>query len=261
MVGKTTFSDDLFKSPVLAINDEEAPSDFKSKSAMLQKVKGFAANGRHTYHPKHLKKATTEWNGRFVCTGNDDPNSLKMLVEINSNTEDKIMMFQTGPYCGKWPRKQQTEARLAYELPYFARWLLEWTAPDYVMDPTNRCQVRSYHHPKLLAAATQQERSFSFVELLRLWINIGTYWSHGGPDPKNPPEVWEGDPTALMAQLVTDSTGAIETLLKDWNVEKIAGALSTLARQGTLGVESIHGKGNRNFRINKLELEDEEDNN
>jgi hypothetical protein len=253
MVGKTTFSDDIFKAPVLAINDEEAPVDFKSKSAMLQKLKGFAANGKHTYHPKHLKKATVDWHGRMVITGNDDPNSLKMLVEINSNTEDKIIMLFTGPYCGEWPRKPVTEARIAHELPYFARWLLEWTPPANVMDSTNRCQVKSYHHPKLLQAATQQERSFTLVELIRLWVAKGIYWQSPSA-PHNAPEVWEGDPTALFSQLCADNDRSMELLLRDWTVEKVAGALGTLARQGGLGVESIHADGKRLFRINSVEI-------
>jgi len=259
LVGKTTFNEEIFSAGVLAINDEESPADLRAKNTMLQKLKGFAANGRHAYSPKHLPRATTEWRGRLVITGNEDPNSLRMLVEINDNTVDKVLMFATQKYCTHFPSMGIVERQIAKELPYLARWLLELEYPSYVMDPANRCQVRSYQHPKMLAWSSQQERSFTLIELIRRWIDEGAYWKN--PDivtgKMNP--TWTGSPTDLMGVMITDTDKSMEILLKDWNADKVSASLGSISRQPNLGIEALPGKKQRKFLINREVIEREED--
>jgi len=251
MTGQTDFSDDLFKAGVLAINDEEAPNDNRQRTTMLQRLKALVANGKHTYHPKYMSKSVVEWYGRVVITGNDDPNSQKMLVEVNSNTEDKVIMLATQNYGFQWPSRRVIEDNIAKELPFFARGLLEMEIAPECLDSENRAQVKSYQHPLLLAASAQQERSYNLVELLQIWMTTGHYWKK----PVDPPETWEGNPTGLMHQLTADGAGAMENLLREWSSDKVAVSLGTLARQGAPGISYAEGS-ERKYVITKELLND-----
>jgi hypothetical protein len=240
---KTDFTDELFGSALWAINDEESP-DERSKLAMQAKLKSCVVNPEQTYHPKFRTKLSLPWQGRIVVTLNNGPTSVGMLPEINDETRDKLMFFATRAFDGVFPEEQILEAQIAAELPKFLSWLLKWKAPEAVTKGAlTRMGVQSYFDPGLLFLSQQQAYFFTFCELLAVWAEAAPTFT--GP-------TWTGNPTRLAAEMhLVDS---IKDLVREFPVEKIAKALTALARIGGLGVESADGNQGRMFRLTKALL-------
>lgn len=241
MVGRTTFTDELFGAALWAINDEESPAGERERLAFMAKIKSSVVNPELTYHPKFCKKLSLPCQPRLLITGNIDPTALGMLPEVNDSTRDKLMFFAAQEYQGRWPDRKTIEATLRRELPCFLRWLLDWQPPAEVLAP-GRMGVRSYYDPMLLAAANQQSHSYNFKELLMLFAQLSTTFNETVP-------AWEGNPTKLMAEM--SIVEPLVPLLRDWTVPKIAKALTSLARVGGQGVEFKPGSQERVFKITR----------
>lgn len=248
LIGNTTFSDDIFSAPLLAVNDEEAPLG-RVRSKWLQKLKAIVVNGDHTYHPKFAPKSTIPWNGRFLGTNNDTPRDIGFIPEINSNSADKIMLFASTPYSGDFPNRWELKKLVGEELPHFARWLLDgFKAPESILIG-GRMGVKSFHDPVILNLAKQQEASYDLLELLITWIEVLQPTKselHAEP-------LWVGTPSRLLAELAV--IPGLEHLVKGWDVHEVAQDLTALARQETFGVSLLgHGTASRAFKIDKLQL-------
>jgi len=244
LTGQTHFTDELFGSPLWAINDEEAP-DEPRKRAMQAKIKASVVNPELTYHPKFAKKLSLPWQGRVVVTMNDGPDSVGMLPEVNDETRDKLMFFRTQNYAGIWPENKIIEAQVKHELPYMLGWLTRvWKCPEHVTKGAfPRMGMNSYFDPHLLNLSHRQNHYFVFLEVLGLW-------AHQAPSFEGK-EIWEGNPSTLKAEMhILDS---LKEMMREWTSAKVSKALSALARLGGLGVEFVGDEG-RLFRLIKAKL-------
>lgn len=240
-VGETDFTDDLFGAALWAINDEESP-DEKGKGKMLSKIKSSVVNPEQTFHPKFCKKLSLPWQGRIFCTLNDDALSTGQLPEVNEATRDKMMFFATQPFVGEWPERAELEAVMARELPFFLRWLLDWTPPEAVLGTgrESRMGVKSYFDPHILGLSHQQAYSYNFRELLEVWVPLAPEF--------NDAQEWRGSPTRLFATI--GNNPSLVPLLRDWTVAKAAKSLTALARVPDTGV--TFGEGTqREFTIKR----------
>jgi hypothetical protein len=243
LVGNTNFNGDLFEAPLLAVNDEEAPEREAVKQKLLQRIKAFVVNPMHTFERKYMNRISVHWNGRIFITLNDDPNSIGILPEVNHNTHDKLMFFASRPFVGKWGNQQELEARIAAELPFFARWLMDiFEAPAEVLND-GRMGVESYFDERILELSKQQIHAYNLLELLAVWCRTGGFWH----DPKE--TTWTGTPSDLMAQFAT--ADQLLVLVRDWRVAGLAKSLATLARLESTGVQFVEGTQERSFRITR----------
>lgn len=243
--GLTQFNEELFESFLLAINDEEAPSGDAARRKFDARMKAFVVNPSHTYHPKFQKRVNIPWSGRLFVTLNDDPESVGLLPEVNANTRDKMMFFGSRPYQGKWGDRGEIEARVAAELPYFARWLLNWKAPESAL-AGGRMGVASFYDPRILELSKQHGPAQLLLETIAIWCRQGPYWNNGVLE-------WMGTASELMNEF---SVGFMDSqhLLREWNAIKASKALATLARQEKTGVRFIEGGNERKYRIIKAEV-------
>lgn len=241
--GETQFNDDIFTASLLTINDEDAPKNDAARQRFAARIKAFVVNPTHTYHPKFCQRVTINWVGRIFATLNDDPASVAMLPEVNSNTEDKLMFFASQKYPGVWPDNEKLEKTIEAELPKFAKWLLTVFTPAPGIEAPCRTGMVSYFDPVVREMARQQVSSYNLVEMLQVWINTSEYWRDG--------DFWEGSPTKLMSDLSSLDTLAV--LMKDWSVSRLAKALTSLAQGRHPGITTAPGEG-RNFVLTKQEL-------
>jgi len=240
MSGDTNFNSELFSAALLAVNDEDAPGSDAARKRMLAKLKGLVVNPVHKYHAKFEKPVTIAWIGRILVTLNDDPGSVGMLLEVESNTRDKQSYYASQPYAGVFPPQDVLEVTVAKELPYFADWLLKWTPPPEVLSD-DRMGVKSYFDPRILELSHQQTFASNLNELLKVWMRTDAYWSDKSD--------WDGSPTDLLSCLQTcDLTAGIA---RDWNQSKIVRALTSLAKQDGSGI-TFFGEDGRGFKITKL---------
>src|SRR5262249_45860422 len=146
---------ELFEVGLLAMNDEDAPSNEYTQARMLQRLKGLVVNPEQTCHPKFKKRASCVWCGRVFVTMNKDAASLGQLPEVNRDTRDKFMFFEASSYKGRWGSQAEVEARIAKEMPFFARFLLRYQPPKEILIG-GRTGVESYFAPSLLQTAKHQ---------------------------------------------------------------------------------------------------------
>ncbi len=248
-VGDTSFNDELFSATLLAINDEESPRSEAARQSLIAKIKAHVVNPTHTYHPKFCSKVTVYWTGRIFITLNDDAMSVGLLPEVNSNTQDKMMFFASKEYDGVWDDNAVVEARIAAELPKFAWWLDKvYVPPDFVLAP-GRVGVKSYFDPVILDLSRQQNFAFNLLELLRSWISTDACWS----EETNAQGVWLGTPTDLLAAM--SGNDCLDSIVRAWDVNRIAKSLMTLDRAEASGVELVSGTaGQRFFRLTKSKI-------
>lgn len=234
--GDTNFNDEIFETPLILINDEDSPKTEGSKNKFATKIKSFTVNPDHTYHPKYCARFSVAWTGRIYITLNEDPYSVAVLPEVNSNTYDKMSFYASQPYAGDWPIN--VELILANELPKFARWLIDhFKLPDDLKNTTDsRMGVKSYYDPVILDLSKQQVFAYNLVELLKIWVQISADIQTEG---------WSGTPSELITRLGASNELAI--LLKDWSVSRVAKSLTTLARQEGSGI--TYDEGRRAFKI------------
>jgi hypothetical protein len=240
--GESQFNDEVFQSPFIAINDEDAPKNDAARTKYAAKMKSWIVNPTHTYHPKFCRRQTVEWFGRIFATLNDDAQSVGILPEVNANTFNKMSFYASQDFPFPWP-KGGAGAAVAKELPNFARWLLDYyVCPNEVLSDDPRTGVKSFYDPIILNLGTQQNPSFNLVELLRLWVAIDSEVIKTGE--------WVGTPTELLAKL--SLTTSLVSVLRDWNVYKIAKNLTALTRL-SLGI-TFADEGQRQFKIDAKEL-------
>jgi len=238
--GQSAFNDELFGASLLAVNDEDSPSSEASRLRMLAKIKGSVVNPSQTYHAKFKSPVTIDWTGRIMMTLNDDPGSVGILPEVNSNTRDKLSFYASQAYTKTFPPENELEVTIARELPFFGHWLLNIFKPSPEVLCDTRMGVKSYFDPVILDLSNQQSYASNLAELIVEWIAIDAYW---GEADKN--ETWQGTPTKLLTTL--QSCPSLERTAGDWNAQKISKSLAALARQGGF-VEFVAGS-TRDFII------------
>lgn len=238
ITGETTFNSELFSAALLAVNDEDAPGTEASRRRMLARVKGLVVNPSHKFHAKFRVPMTIDWNGRVMVTLNDDPGSVGMLLEVDTNTRDKQMFFASQPYKGVFPPQRELENIVAVELPYFAHWLLSYKPPPQVLTD-DRMGVQSYFDPRILELSTQQTFASNLLELVREWERVDAFW--------NDNSCWTGTPTSLLSALqLCDSTAGIA---RDWTQQKVAKSLTALAKQEGSRITFAVDGGGRDYQI------------
>jgi hypothetical protein len=250
--GQTPFNAELFESPLLLINDEEAISDYRVRMRFLARIKSFVVNPAHMYHRKFGTPFSVEWTGRLFSTLNDDASSVGVLPEVNENTADKLMFFRSRPRQGRWGDNHEIEAKIAKELPLFARWLLNWTPPEAVL-ADGRMGVKSFFDPYILTLSNQQNNNYHLIEIIKHWIKSkqGGHWAE-----EDKREIWIGDPTQFFSEVNLDPL--VSPTVRGWDVEKCARALQACARISGSGVAFI-GKNERTYQITRstiLKLEE-----
>lgn len=243
--GDTNFNDDLFEAGLWAINDEESPRNEGVRQKFLSRVKASVVNPSHTYHPKFCSRISIDWTGRVFSTLNNDPASVGLLPEVCDNTQDKMHFFASREYSGVWDESHIIEERLEKELPLFARWLLStYTPPRDILIPS-RMGMKSYFDPVILDLSRQQVHAYNLIELLAVWVKLESYWTAEVKE-------WLGTPTDLLAQF--SANDILAPLLRDWNVQKIAKSLTTLAKLKDSGVEFSDSTNERTFKLIREKL-------
>ena len=103
------------------------------------------------------------------------------------------------------------------ELPSFCRWLLNWAAPDEVVGDT-RYGARSYWHEELVDNARAVSGSYSFSELLQMFM-------------KDKDGAWEGTASELFQQMSLPDSG-LDMLAKEYTPFRVGKMLGKLRSQG-----------------------------
>lgn len=237
LVDGQVWTDTVCESPIMAIDDSLAAADPKAQLRFTALIKKIVANTAITYNGKFKKQGLLPWYGRVMITSNLDPESLKILPNMEISVLDKISLFKAANSKTKLPGEMEQRKLVAAELPYFCRWLLDWTVPDHLVSEDPRFGVNPYHHIDLHQASVQQGHSHTVFELLMDFIE-----SEKEQHPEK--DAWEGRCTSLYREMAILG----ESMMKRVTVHQLGTSLGMLVSRG-LPITTRVAKGNTLWRI------------
>lgn len=167
LTGATKFNQELFSSGVWCIDDATPLSDAKAHRHYSAMMKKMVANSTFMFEAKFLDAVKVPWMGRLVVTCNDDPESLRILPQVDINNKDKLMFFHTSaePLADKDP-----EPKIKAELPAFAAYLYHYEIPEDCKGGS-RFGVKGYLHPELFAEAEDAGPGGIFLQIMDTFLN------------------------------------------------------------------------------------------
>jgi hypothetical protein len=214
--GEDGFNSHLFNSAVWAVDDVVPLTDNKSHMKFSALIKKMAANRTFSVREKYRVDKLVEWNGRVVVTCNTDPESIRILPDVDLSNRDKINLFRIAERDSfSFPR--DVESIIAVELPFFLRWLLDWQPPDKVIGDS-RYGVKTYCDDSLFEAARHSSSAYSFLEVLLKFFEGQVEDS------------WEGSATEILAAMLNDTDG-LAGIASKYTTRQVGRELSKLASQ------------------------------
>lgn len=169
MTGAENFNSSMFGTGLCYVDDQAGFTDFTSRSKFSSLLKKIVSNGEMARSGKFQHTETFPFVARMVICMNDDPNSLGMLPELQTSLVDKLIMLR----CGNgfdFPSGNSFGDVIQPELPYFCRWLKEWTPPEDVLCG-NRFEVVSFIDPSIQEAAETGDESQTVYEVTLEWAH------------------------------------------------------------------------------------------
>jgi len=242
LLGESRFNKELFEVGLWTVDDTLPSSDPRKQqlySAMLKKI---PANYSFQYHPKFRDQLMLPWAGRVIITCNADPESIRILPDVEMSLLDKVMLFKVAN-----AERDFTNAadRIRAELPFFAGFLRDYQIPEQCCGDA-RFGVKCYHHAELLEEARQSGRTAGFAELLEIFRR--SFFSNGGNDD------WSGNATELKQAMLNDDS--IRPLVDSYSVEQLGRLLGKLEAQKYPGLQRMARRGSSRIWVISQQAEE-----
>jgi hypothetical protein len=198
--GHTKFNRDLARVAAWVIDDTTSAASFEDQRKATEIIKRTVANPRIVYHAKYADAIDLPWTGRIIFSLNMDATSLSVIPTLDSSNRDKLMALRVRENAtSDFPANVVLEKTIADELPFYARWLLDWDPPAAVVGG-NRFGVAS-HIDETIAAAAYDNSSRSVVaEVVEFFVKK---LNEVTPDML----VWEGTLTEFCVQVMDFNGG------------------------------------------------------
>ena len=215
--GEDGFNSHLFNSAVWAVDDVVPLTDNKSHLKFSALIKKMAANRTFSVREKYRVDKLIEWNGRVVVTCNTDPESIRILPDVDLSNRDKINLFRVAER-DTFSFPNNVAEIIQAELPFFLRWLLDWSPPEHVLGDS-RYGVQTYCEASLFEAARHSSSAYSFLEVLLKFFEGQVS------------DVWTGSATELLSAMLNDQDG-LAGIASKYTTRQVGRELSKLASQG-----------------------------
>mgnify|MGYP003640853355 CR=1 FL=1 len=165
LLGEQTFTSHVVSSPIMTVDDTSPASDNRRHTRYSAMIKKITANRQCHYEQKFQQAGEVTWLGRVVVTCNLDPESIRLLPNVELSLLDKISLMKCATRDVDFPSDDEIETTVSQELPALLRWLLDWEAPEHCRGKS-RFGVAAYHNHDLINSAVQTAPSYTFLELL-----------------------------------------------------------------------------------------------
>ncbi len=238
LVNGDKFTAQLAKYPLMAVDDSQGIADTKTLLRFSSMVKKYVANPELHCNEKYEKAGTVPWFGRLVILCNLDSNSLRIIPNMDISIRDKISLFKASSQIIDFGEREVNNARIAAELPNFARFLIDWVIPDKLVSVEKRFGVAAYHHPDLLAESMQQGHS-TLLEVLSDYFKA---FRVNRPQDQS----WTGLASLLHHELSMFNPG----VMRELNCKTLAQQLGGLAKNGYGVYSKLNRTGTKEWRIN-----------
>lgn len=248
LLGKSQFTDAIVRNFVWALNDElvDLATD-STRQRYKQTIKGVVKNNTIDLEPKHEAKVTVDCSAMLLVSANEAPQDIAIIPPMDDGVEDVCQFFRC-QNSGEIPwedNKNDNVTRVKAEISFFARWLndvyvppIEVIAPPDRVRYDDRIKQRCYADPWVTAISLQQQPCYGMLELLYEWVSMPSWLKTA--DAKGGREF---TPTALCDELRSFFSDS----MREWKVQRVAHALTDLARLAGTGVD--HTEHSRFFRF------------
>ena len=227
--GGTKFNKELGGAAAWVIDDTVSAASFQDQRKATELIKRGVANPKIQFMAKYADSVTIPWAGRIILSLNDDPNSMSVIPTMDSSNRDKLMAFKVNQKPFNFPPKRELQATINKELPYFARFLLDWKPPEEVLDD-DRFGVKSFIDKSISYAAYDNSSRSQVAELI-------DYFAKACREQNTEIKEWRGTITEFQVALHTYNNG------------RSLGASNKLefVRNGLSHLEDV-GKGDKSVR-------------
>lgn len=227
LLGNSNWNAELLHVPIWIVDDAKSTTNYQKHQMWTAMIKKSVSNTRHPYNVKYRDTATVDWKGRIICSLNDDPESIRQIPHTDGSILDKIMLFQATDAKPDFPPNSVLEATIRSELPYFARWVLDYQIPEEIHGG-NRFGIKSYHHPVLLEETRAMSQTQSFREVIDSWRH--EYKRHHQLQT-----VWVGSATQLLQELMATESikELVRPLCNQQSQDSLGRKLAALAQPGS----------------------------
>lgn len=214
------FNKQLAEVGVWWVDDNTSSANFNDHRKFSEMLKKHVATPMVKHHPKYKDATVLPWFGRLIVTCNTDSDSLSIIPSLDGTILDKLMLFKLSEtYKPVFKANLVQEKLIMDELPFFLRWLLNWTPPAAVMEQNSpRYGVKSYHHPDILKSAREASPDHRLTEILDMWCRQMRLL---GED-----EEWSGTSTELLARM--NMSEEVRSVLRDYTPIKLGKALAKI---------------------------------
>lgn len=191
VTGEDNFNENLFKCGLATVDDAIASTDRRAHTRYTTLLKMIVANRDLSMRAMHKGAVDITWCGRVSITMNEDPESLRMLPQLDVNNTDKLIILRAQKSAVDFP--PDVEEIIRAELPCFCRFIYDFGIPRECRGG-NRFGTIDYIDPLLRSEAEYSSATYAIVELLNEWRE-SYFTAH--PDKSE----WFGSITKLITEL------------------------------------------------------------
>lgn len=240
LLGKANFNSQLFESAYWPIDDGSVGTSAQMHRYFSEMVKVLAANRDMESHAKFGKPCQVGWQGRLGVTCNTDAESLRILPQLDISILEKLMLFRAASRSIAFLSEEEMDAIIKRELPFFARFLLDYVIPEECRDEDPRFGVRAYHDKELVSSAITSGGGFD--EIMDQWL------VYHFTTRDRAAEFWEGTSLQLRQEILRDP--AMTDILRAFDLDEIKRRLIKLSTGTLFHIEVVNDSDKRmKFRI------------
>lgn len=246
LMGEDNFNSELFDYCLWTLDDGSVGGSQRMMIHFGETVKRCTANMTFRSNEKFRKAGLVQWQGRIVVTNNVDPESLRLLPNMDISMREKVMLFRIRDIRTdgfSFPDKGILTAILAKELPIFARFLLDYQIPEHCQSGDSRYGVKEYHESSLLAEANHSSTSGTFGEILDEFQR--EHFTLREPHSTE----WVGTALQLHKAILMDPS--LTEAMRPYNVQTVSRMLSNLSVKKVFAIGVEGDEHRRIFRIQR----------
>jgi hypothetical protein len=224
LVDGSQWTDEMVSNPVMCIDDSLGAADHKDSLKFSARIKKYVANGTMVFEQKYLRSGKVPWLGRIVITCNLDSESMRIIPQADISMREKIMLFKCSPAMIDFPSNDIIESTITRELPFFARFLVEWQTPGSALSSEKRFGIKPYQHPDLYDESMRQGLDAILLEIIEGYLTQ--------PITEKPRLAGEKYYVCTLTQLHRDLSDINPGIMRDIRPRQLTICLGNLEKNG-----------------------------
>lgn len=250
--GHTKFNRDLGRVAAWVIDDTTSASSFQDQRKATELIKRAVANPRIEYMAKYADALSIPWAGRVILSLNMDANSLSVIPALDSSNRDKLMALKVRDTAtSKFPPNKILETTIKDELPYFGKWLVDWTVPQEI-ESYGRFGIVGFIDVSVSSAAYDNSSRSAVAELVEFFAKKCRALNTAH-------RTWEGTLTEFQVTLHDFNNGRGVGMSN--NLEFVRRGMSTLEEAGKANnnIRPVKSVGHGGGKVWSISIEEKYD--